>query len=126
MVAALGAAPAVAAPGDITLASTSDTGVKGNGDSTEPSLSADGTKVAFGSSATNLDPADTDSVVVDVYVKDLTTGDITLASTSDTGVKGNGDSACAVAVGRRHQGGLRLRCRPTSTPPTPIPRSTST
>src|SRR5919109_4368132 len=80
---------ALAAPGDITLASTSDTGVKGNADSSDPSLSADGTKVAFGSLATNLDPADTDSTH-DVYVKDLATGNIILASTSDTGTKGSG------------------------------------
>ena len=74
--------------GDLTLASTSDTGVKGNGSSFEPAISADGTKVAFSTEATNLDPADTDSLG-DVYVKDLTTGDITLASTNDAGVKGN-------------------------------------
>ena len=77
--------------GDLTLASTSDVGVKGNGSSFEPSISADGTKVAFSSEATNLDPADTDGVL-DVYVKDLTTGDLALASTSDAGVKGNGSS----------------------------------
>jgi hypothetical protein len=77
--------------GDITLASTSDTGVKGNADNS-PSLSADGTRVAFASDAANLDPGDTDNVK-DVYVKDLGTGDITLASTSDTGVKGNDNSS---------------------------------
>lgn len=38
--------------------------------------------------ATNLDPADTD-VDADVYVKDLATGNITLASTSDAGANGN-------------------------------------
>ena len=58
------------------------------------SLSADGTKVAFQSIATNLDPADTDADY-DVYVKDLTTGDLTLASTSDAGVKGNSSSFAA-------------------------------
>jgi hemolysin type calcium-binding protein/WD40 repeat protein len=79
------------ATGDITLASTSDTGIKGDGDGFIPSLSADGTKVAFDSNASNLDPADTDTIL-DVYVKDLSTGDITLASTSDTGVKGDGGS----------------------------------
>ncbi len=83
---------ALAAPGDLTLVSTSDTGIKGNGDSGDSSLSADGTRVAFGSSATNLDPADTDSFF-DVFVKDLATGDITLASTSDSGIKANGSSA---------------------------------
>jgi hypothetical protein len=74
--------------GTITLASTSDAGVSGNSGANEPSLSADGNKVAFLSGATNLDPGDTDSLA-DVYVKDLTTGNITLASTSDTGVKAN-------------------------------------
>ncbi len=48
--------------------------------------------MAFDSSATNLDPADTDSCF-DIYVKDLATGDITLASTSDSGIKANGSSA---------------------------------
>jgi hypothetical protein len=72
--------------GDITLASTSDSDVKGNSSSHAPSLSADGTKVAFYSVASNLDPADTDSAT-DIYVKDLITGDITLASTSDAGIK---------------------------------------
>ena len=76
--------------GDITLASTDDTGAKGNDDSFDPSISADGTKVAFWSHA-NLDPGDTDPLA-DIYVKDLSTGDITLASTDDTGAKGNGDS----------------------------------
>jgi hypothetical protein len=78
--------------GDIMLASTSDSGVKGNGHSASPSLSSDGTKVAFGSTATNLDPADTDTIS-DIYVKDLITGDLTLATTSDAGVKGNGSNA---------------------------------
>jgi hypothetical protein len=79
---------APAGPADLTLASTSDAGVKGNGGSGSPNLSTDGSRVAFSSDATNLDPADTDSVS-DVFVKNFTTGDITLASTSDTGVKGN-------------------------------------
>jgi Tol biopolymer transport system component len=77
--------------GDLILASTSDTGVSGSGDSTLPSLSDDGTKVAFHSTASDLDPADTDTGN-DIFVKDLTTGDLTLASTSDTGAKSNGHS----------------------------------
>jgi uncharacterized repeat protein (TIGR01451 family) len=78
--------------GAIALASTSDDGTKGNGDSSEASLSADGTRVAFSSSSTNLDPADTSSDA-DVYVKDLVTGAITLASTADDGTKGDGNSS---------------------------------
>jgi hypothetical protein len=78
--------------GDLTLASTSDTGVKGNDNSWAPSMSPDGTRVAFWSEANNLDPADTD-FIQDLYVKNLVTGDLTLASTSDTGIKGNGESS---------------------------------
>jgi hypothetical protein len=80
------------ATGELTLASTSAEGVKGNGESEEPTLSADGSIVAFYSEASNLDPADTDEMD-DVYVKDLATGELILASTSDEGVKGNGESA---------------------------------
>jgi uncharacterized repeat protein (TIGR01451 family) len=80
--------------GDITLASASDSGVKANNHSFFSSLSADGTSVAFGTWADNLDPADTD-VIADVYVKDVVTGDITLASASDGGVKANGSSGGA-------------------------------
>ncbi len=65
----------LAQPGNLTLASTSDTGIKGNDLSSFGTLSADGTKVAFNSVATNLDPIDTDTLS-DVYVKDLVTGDI--------------------------------------------------
>src|SRR5439155_7828885 len=79
------------ATGHISLISTSDSGVKGNGDSFNPVFSADGSKVAFRSSSTNLDPGDTDTTF-DIYVKTLATGDIQLASTSDTGVKGNKSS----------------------------------
>lgn len=76
--------------GGITLASTSDTGVKGNAASEEPTLSRSGDRVGFWSRSFNLDPADTD-VVYDAYVKDLTTDDITLASTTRGGVKGDKD-----------------------------------
>jgi hypothetical protein len=87
----IGMPVALAAPGDLTLASTSDAGIKGNNLSQGLFISADGTKVAFWSFANNFDPDDTDQVA-DIYVKDLATGDITLASTSDTGIKGNNDS----------------------------------
>ncbi len=76
------------ATGELILASTSDTGEKGNDFSLRPSLSADGTRVAFLSGATNLDPTD-DHPEFDVYVKDVTTGDIMLASSSDAGERGN-------------------------------------
>ncbi len=77
--------------GGLVLASTTADGVKGNGDNSGLSLSADGTVLAFTSTSTNLDPADTDSLP-DVYVKNLSTGEVTVASTSDVGDKGNAGS----------------------------------
>src|SRR5207247_1770170 len=74
--AAVGASPR---PGTIALASTSYSPVadKGNGNSRLVSISADGTRVAFESEATNLDPRDRDPGL-DVYVKDVKTGRIIL------------------------------------------------
>jgi Tol biopolymer transport system component len=74
--------------GELTLASTTGSGVKGNDHSGSPLLSADGRTVAFETSARNFDPRDRDDDT-DIYVKDLVTGELTLASTSDDGVKAN-------------------------------------
>ena len=74
------------------LVSTSDTGVKSNSSSFSPALSGDGTRVGFTSNATNLDAADTDNGQ-DVYVKDVLTDDLSLVSTSFSGVKGDGSSS---------------------------------
>jgi uncharacterized repeat protein (TIGR01451 family) len=49
-------------------------------------LSADGTVVVFRSQSDNLDPLDTDHAP-DIYVKHLTTGDLTLASITNAGTK---------------------------------------
>ena len=87
----VGASSAVGAPGILTLASTSTGGTKGNKASDVVSLSADGTKVAFDSSSTNLDPGDTD-IYQDVYAKDLVSGTLILASTSSGGIKGDNQS----------------------------------
>jgi Ca2+-binding RTX toxin-like protein len=65
--------------------------VKGDFGGSSPSLSSGGTKVAFDSDSKNLDPRDT-SRDTDVYVKDLKTGDLVLASTNDDGVKADGFS----------------------------------
>jgi Tol biopolymer transport system component len=88
-----------AAPGNISVASTSSTGVKGSHHSSDPSLSADGTKVAFVTFA-NLDPADT-NFDPDVYVKDLTTGQLTLATAKPTGEAGGGGIPDLSADGQR-------------------------
>jgi Tol biopolymer transport system component len=79
-----------------------------NGDSTSPVFSADGTKVAFVSTGSNLGPVDTGksscypaplnppppgAPCQDVYVRDLTTGTTTLVSTNAAGT----DSANAAS-----------------------------
>jgi uncharacterized repeat protein (TIGR01451 family) len=85
---------ALAQPGDLHLVSASAGGVGGNGESFGPSVSGDGTLVAFSSTATNLHPGDTDSEY-DVFVKNLLTGEVILASTAADGTKGNSRSAGA-------------------------------
>jgi hypothetical protein len=92
----------------VTLASTSDTGVKGNRMSRNPSLSGDGTKVALGSYATNLDPADTDGNP-DVYVKELPAVPTSIA----IGDCSNGNSGSATFVDIRSFDPRPLGC-PTS------------
>jgi Ca2+-binding RTX toxin-like protein len=56
------------ATGSLTLASTAEDGTKADNGSFQPSLSADGSQVAFASVATNLGEGDTDQLS-DVYVK---------------------------------------------------------
>ena len=66
-------------------------GVEGNGTSSHPSISADGSLVAFASGASNLVPGDTNGRL-DIFVCDRTTGTIERVSVSSTGEQGNGDS----------------------------------
>jgi uncharacterized repeat protein (TIGR01451 family) len=85
------ATPALAAPGDLRLASATGTGAASNGEALVPSVSGDGAMVAFFSTATNLHPADTDEGP-DVYVKNVRTGEVILASRTPGGAKANGES----------------------------------
>ena len=77
--------------GELTLASTNDAGVKANGPSEFAALSPNGKRVAFTSKANNLDPSDP-TTDWDLYVKDLTTGDLSLVNTSSLGENGEGDT----------------------------------
>jgi Tol biopolymer transport system component len=65
-------------------------GAAGSGDSSNPSISADGRYVAFESYASNLGPAD-DGTIPDVFVRDLRSGRVFLAS------RANGNGAAANA-----------------------------
>ena len=77
------------ATGTLTLVSQTAAGVQSNGWSGDADLSGDGTKVVFVSSATNLVPDDTNGLT-DVFMKDLTSGEITLVSLSPDGRTGSG------------------------------------
>jgi len=71
--------------------SVSTSGVQGNGDSTNPSISADGRFVAFQSLATNLGAGDTNGSS-DVFVRDRTAHTTARISVTPGGSLGNGDS----------------------------------
>ena len=79
------------ATGAMTLVSTTSAGLQGNGGSYVPVFSADGSKIAFSSDATNLVAGDTNGQR-DIFVKDLTTGAIARVSLNDMGTQGNGMS----------------------------------
>jgi Tol biopolymer transport system component len=74
-----------------TLISRSSTGEPGNGNSSSPSLSADGRWIAYASAATNLVPNDTNGVT-DIFVHDRQTGQTTRVSVSTNGEQGHGRS----------------------------------
>jgi Tol biopolymer transport system component len=65
-------------------------GAAGSGDSSNPSISANGRYVAFESYASNLGAAD-NSTIPDVFVRDMRSGRVFLASRGD----GNGQAANA-------------------------------
>ena len=65
--------------------------VQGNGSSTTPAISADGTVVAFASAATNL-VSDDRNGHLDIFVCDRHSGTPELVSVSSAGVPSNGDS----------------------------------
>lgn len=89
--------------GNVMLASKSAEGVPAAGSpgqliTDDPSISGDGRYVTFWSAATNLVSGDTNAKP-DVFVKDLQTGGIAIASVSDGGALGNGDSVLPAISG---------------------------
>ncbi len=80
------------ASGAIVRASTSASGVEGNNSSFDAAISAAGRFVAFTSFAFNLTPGDRNTAT-DVYVKDLQTGAVVMASSDSSGISSVGGSA---------------------------------
>ena len=75
--------------GAYTVISKTASGVIGNGISTHPRWSNDGTMMAFQSNATAFGG---DGVTPQIYIKNLKTGTLTLVSTNAAGTPGNGAS----------------------------------
>jgi len=75
--------------GGVTLVSADGSGVPGNNSSIDFSFSPDGTKVVFDSSASNLVPGASGQ---QIYVKDLTSQNVTLVSASVNGNAGDSSS----------------------------------
>jgi Tol biopolymer transport system component/ribosomal protein L24E len=76
--------------GEVSLVSGTGTGASGNGASNRPSLSGNGRRIVFASTATNLltSGTDTNGAVEDVFLRDLASGQTTVVS---TGPNGQGD-----------------------------------
>jgi Tol biopolymer transport system component len=91
--------------GTVTLASRADgaVGAVADGNSYDPSISADGRFVAFASGAENLSPED--AAYNDVFVRDLLAGTTTLVSRASgaAGAAGDGESTDpAISADGRH------------------------
>ena len=77
--------------GTTTRVSLSSAGVQADGDSSWPTISGDGSCIAFSSAAKNLVPNDT-NVSDDVFVKNRLTGAVERVSVDSNGVEANGAS----------------------------------
>lgn len=77
--------------GTTLLVSRAIGGGAGNGESTDPSISADGRRIAFESAASDLVPNDSNACY-DVFVAELPAGSITRASVSSAREQGATDS----------------------------------
>ncbi|MPR07306.1 PD40 domain-containing protein [Microvirga tunisiensis] len=80
--------------GAISRLSTTAGGAQANGGNSTAHFSSDGRFVVFTSAATNLVAGDTNNFD-DIFLKDLTTGAVTLLSTTANGTQTNGNSSNA-------------------------------
>ncbi len=78
--------------GELTLVSRGTGGGGGNGTSSVAQITADGTKIFFQSSASNMVSGDTNGVI-DIFVYDVATGEITRVNVDASGAQANAASA---------------------------------
>ena len=79
------------ASGAVTRLSTAADGSEANGGNTSPRLAADGSRLAFVSAASNLVKGDTNGFL-DVYLRELDSGQVSRASLAVDGREPDGDS----------------------------------
>jgi hypothetical protein len=82
---------------NVRLMSLSSGGAFGNSSSRQAKCSTDGRYVVFESSASNLDPRDTNTIG-DIFVRDTQTNTTTLASVNSTGTSGGSSSSRSSAI----------------------------
>ncbi len=72
-------------------------GTEANSECFEPTISADGNLIAFSSSADNLAPGVTGTSTVNVYLRDMQSGSVTLISKNEKDGKGGGGSRPSIS-----------------------------
>ncbi len=86
-----------ATTGTVERVSAAAAGEPANAESLEPSISGDGSAVAFSSSANNLVPGPRRTSSTDVYVKDMRSGEVTLISREERTSQGAGGSRPSIS-----------------------------
>ena len=80
--------------GEFVLASSDTRGVSLAGNSFAPSLAADGSAVAFGTNGSEI----TDNLNIQIAIKNLSNGDISVVSAAADGTQGNGNSGANPSI----------------------------
>jgi len=81
------------ASGATTVVSATPAGVAGNGDSTQPAVSADGRFVVFRSTATDLIAGHAGNGQPQIWIRDVSRGATALVTQTEAGAPGNGASS---------------------------------
>lgn len=81
----------------VTAVSDAPGGIEANAEAFEPSISGDGRFIAFSSSASNLTPGVDGNSTVNLFLKDMQTGTVTLISRDPKTQKGGGGSRPSIS-----------------------------
>ncbi len=82
---------------DTVTAVSENRGTEANSECFEPTISGDGSLIAFSSSADNLAPGVSGTATVNVYLRDMRSGAVTLISKNEKDGKGGGGSRPSIS-----------------------------